>query len=47
MEALKDKVIHFRDLLGKKGLKYTYERKQILEEVEKMILDHLQREFHF
>lgn len=33
MEALKDKVGHFEGLLEKRGLKYTYERKQILDEV--------------
>ena len=33
MEALKDKVTHFQGLLEQKGLKYTYERKLILDEV--------------
>ena len=33
MEALKDKVDHFQELLEQRGLKYTYERKLILEEV--------------
>jgi len=33
MEALKDKVHHFQELLEKKGLKHTYERKLILDEV--------------
>ena len=33
MEALKEKLGHFQELLETRGLKYTYERKQILDEV--------------
>ena len=33
MEALKEKVEHFQELLENRGLKYTYERKTILGEV--------------
>ena len=33
MEAIRDKVKHFQKLLDQKGLKYTYERRLILEEV--------------
>ena len=33
MERIREQEVHFRDLLGKKGLKYTYERKSIFDEV--------------
>ncbi len=36
MEDLKDRASHFQELLEKKGLKYTYERKLILEEVARL-----------